>query len=166
MLDWQINPLSKKPAISGRDILPGDTIVCAVFIDPLGNLDRADCHADEFDPSKINGKIIGRWERVVSAHPEEDERAARRMALSSSEDFFVSLFDESSGVTTDEADVVKQMLALLLERKRILRPVGRPKSGIQKYVQVSTKREFDVPQKNLDTDMIIKIQNQLGNIII
>lgn len=137
-----------------------------MFVDPLGNLDRADCHADEFDPSKINGKIIGRWERVVSAHPEEDERAARRMALSSSEDFFVSLFDESSGVTTDEADVVKQMLALLLERKRILRPVGRPKFGIQKYVQVSTKREFDVPQKNLDTDMIIKIQNQLGNIII
>ena len=88
------------------------------------------------------------------------------MALSSSEDFFVSLFDESSGVTTDEADVVKQMLALLLERKRILRPVGRPKFGIQKYVLVSTKREFDVPQKNLDTDMIIKIQNQLGNIII
>ena len=90
MLDWQIKPLSKKSSISGRDILPGDTIVCAVFIDPLGNLDRADCHADEFDPSKINGKIIGRWERVVSAHPEEDERAARRMALSSSEDFFVS----------------------------------------------------------------------------
>ena len=145
MLDWQIKTLSKKSSISGRDILPGDTIVCAVFVDPLGNLDRA---------------------RVVSAHPEEDERAARRMALSSSEDFFVSLFDESSGVTTDEADVVKQMLALLLERKRILRPVGRPKSGIQKYVQVSTKREFDVPQKNLDTDMIIKIQNQLGNIII
>ena len=118
MLDWQIKPLSKKSSISGRDILPGDTIVCAVFIDPLGNLDRADCHADEFDPSKINGKIIGRWERVVSAHPEEDERAARRMALSSSEDFFVSLFDESSGVTTDEADVVKQMLALLLELER------------------------------------------------
>ena len=158
MLDWQIKPLSKKSSISGRDILPGDTIVCAVFVDPLGNLDRADCHADEFDPSKINGKIIGRWERVVSAHPEEDERAARRMALSSSEDFFVSL--------SDEADGVKQMLALLLERKRILRPVGRPKFGIQKYVQVSTKREFDVPQKNLDTDMIIKIQNQLGNIII
>ena len=151
MLDWQIKPLSKKSAISGRDIAPGDSVVCAVFVDALGNLDRLDCHADEFDPSKVNGKIIGRWER--------------RMALSSSEDFFVSLFDDS-GVRADESDVIKQMLALLLERKRILRPVGRPSGGIQKYVQMSTKREFDVPQRNLDAELIAKIQTQLGNIII
>ena len=102
----------------------------------------------------------------MGAHrPEEDERAARRMALSSSEDFFVSLFD-GSGVRADESDVIKQMLALLLERKRILRPVGRPSGGIQKYVQTSTKREFDVPQRNLDAELIVKIQTQLGNIII
>ena len=166
MLDWQIKPLSKKSAISGRDIVAGDTVVCAVFIDSAGNLDRLDCHADEFEASKINGKIIGRWERVVSAHPEEDERAARRMALSSSEDFFVSLFDESGDVKTDETDVIKQMLALLLERKRIIRAIGRPCAGFQKYVQTSTKREFNVPQRNLDGELIIKIQNQLGSIII
>lgn len=166
MLDWQIKPLSRKSAVSGREIRAGDTVVCAVFIDKFGNLDRLDCHADEFDESKIDGRIIGKWERVVSAHPEEDERAARRMALSSSEDFFVSLFDESAGVETDEADVVKQMLALLLERKRILRPVGRPSGGIQKYVQASTKREFDVPQRTLDAELIAKIQSQLGAIII
>ncbi len=165
MFDWQIKPLSKKSAISGRDIAPGDSVVCAMFVDALGNLDRLDCHADEFDPSKINGKIIGRWERTVSANPEEDEKAARRMALSSSEDFFVSLFDDS-GVRADESDAIKQMLALLLERKRILRPVGRPAGGIQKYVQMSTKREFDVPQRNLDAELIAKIQTQLGNIII
>ena len=159
MLDWQIKPLSKKSAISGRDISAGDSVVCAVFVDGLGNLDRLDCHADEFDPSKIEGKIIGRWERTVSENPEEDERAARRM------DFFVSLFD-GSGVRADESDVIKQMLALLLERKRILRPVGRPSGGIQKYVQTSTKREFDVPQRNLDAELIVKIQTQLGNIII
>ena len=87
------------------------------------------------------------------------------MALSSSEDFFVSLFD-GSGVSADESDAVKQILALLLERKRILRPVGRPSGGIQKYVQASTKREFDVPQKPLGADLIAKMQTQLGNIIV
>ncbi|MFR6034093.1 MAG: hypothetical protein ACLUKN_13550 [Bacilli bacterium] len=66
----------------------------------------------------------------------------------------------------DESDVVKQMLGLLLERKRILRPVGRPRNGVQKYIHAATKREFDVPQKNLDEDLILKIQNQLGAIII
>ena len=166
MLEWQIKPLAKKSGLSDKEIKPGDAVVCAVFIDELGNLDRLDAHKDEFDDSKVRGRVIGRWERVVSENPEADERAARRMALASSEDFFVSLFDADSPVETDEVDVVKQMLALLLERKRILRPLGRPSRGIQKYVQVSTKREFEVPQKSLDENLILKIQNQLGSIII
>lgn len=166
MLEWQIKPLAKKSGLSDREIKPGDTVVCAVFVDELGNLDRLDAHKDDFDDSKLRGKVIGRWERVVSENPEADERAARKMALASSEDFFVSLFDEGSAVETDEVEVVKQMLALLLERKRILRPQGRASKGVQKYVQVSTKREFSVPQKNLNEELIVKIQNQLGSIII
>ncbi len=158
--------MAKKSGLSDREIKPGDTVVCAVFVDELGNLDRLDAHKDDFDDSKLRGKVIGRWERVVSENPEADERAARKMALASSEDFFVSLFDEGSAVETDEVDVVKQMLALLLERKRILRPQGRASKGVQKYVQVSTKREFSVPQKNLNEELIVKIQNQLGSIII
>ena len=130
MLEWQIKPLAKKSGLSDREIKPGDTVVCAVFVDELGNLDRLDAHKDDFDDSKLRGKVIGRWERVVSENPEADERAARKMALASSEDFFVSLFDEGSAVETDEVDVVKQMLALLLERKRILRPQGRASKGV------------------------------------
>ncbi len=165
MLEWQIKPLAKKTA-SGRDISAGDTVVCAVFVDELGNLDRVDFLKDEFDESMLTGKIIGRWERVVSANPEEDERMARKMSLASSEDFFLSLFDESSAVQTDEVDVVKQMLALLLERKRVIRSQGRASGGVQKYLHVATKRVFDVPQKNLDEELIVKIQSQLGSIII
>ncbi len=165
MLEWQIKPLAKKTA-SGRDIVAGDTVVCAVFIDELGNLDRIDFLKDEFDEALLTGKIIGRWERVVSANPDEDEKMARKMSLASSEDFFLSLFDETSSVQTDESDVVKQMLALLLERKRILRPQGRVSGGVQKYLHVATKRIFEVPQKNLDEELIVKIQSQLGSIII
>lgn len=166
MLDWQIKPLAKKSAISGREIKPGDCVVCAVFVDALGNLDRIDVHKDEFDASKINGRLVGWWERIVSEAPDADERAARKMALASSEDFFLSLFDEHSDIEMEESDVVKQMLALLLERKRILRPLGRPRNGVQRYIHSATKREFDVPQKNLDEELILKIQNQLGAIII
>ncbi len=166
MADWQIKPLSKKSALSEREISAGDTVVCVAFINSFGLLDRLDCHKDEFDADKIEGKVIGKWERVVSDHPDADERAARRMSLESSEDFFISLFDENSAVETDEVDVVKQMLALLLERKRILRSVGRPSAGFQKYYHPSSKREFNVPQRNLDEDLVLRIQTQLGSIII
>jgi len=166
MLDWQIKPLAKKSSLSDREIKAGDEVVCAVYIDELGNLDRLDVHKDEFDISKINGRVIGWWERVVSEHPDEDERAARRMALASSEDFFMSLFDENSPVELEEIDVVKQMLGLLLERRRVLRAKGRAVNGFQRYVHTATKKEFLVPQRNLDENLIIKIQNQLGSIII
>lgn len=165
MLEWQIKPLAKKSA-GGSDIKPGDTVVCAVFVDSLGNLDRADFLKGEFDPSAIGGKIIGRWERVVGEDPDEGEKMARKMSLASSEDFFLSLFDDSSEVVAEEADIVKQMLALLLERKRVLRPLGRPSAGVQKYLHPATKREFDVPQRSLDENLIAKIQSQLGSIII
>lgn len=166
MLDWQIKPLSKKSTISQREINAGDIVVCAVFVDELGNLDRMDFLKDEFDSTKIGGKLIGRWEREVSDSPEADERAARRMSLASSEDFFISLFDETVSVELAESDVIKQMLALLLERKRVIRAQGRAAGGFQKYIHVATKREFLVPQKNIDENLIFKIQNQLGNIII
>ena len=165
-MDWQIKSLAKVSGISGREIKPGYTVVCTVFIDDMGNLDRLDAHVDEFDDSKIRGKIIGRWEREVAANPDADERAARRLALASSEDFFLSMFDDSSPVKADEADAVKQILALMLERKRILKPVGRPSRGIQKYIHTSSKREFDVPQKEMDAELVLKIQTQLGSIII
>ena len=166
MSEWQIKPLAKKSAFSEREIKAGDTVVCAVFVNDIGELDRLDSHKDEFDDSRINGRLIGKWERVVGDNPEADERAARRMSLESSEDFFVSMFDENSAVDAEEADIVKQMLALLLERKRILKPVGRASGGVQRYVQTSTKREFAVMQRTLDEGLIIKIQNQLGSIII
>ena len=120
MLDWQIKPLAKKSAL-GTDIKVGDIVVSAVYVDAAGNFDRADFILSEFDESKIPGRVIGRWERKVGANPDADERMARKMALASSEDFFMSLFDEKSAVVAEEAGVVKQMLALLLERKRILR---------------------------------------------
>lgn len=165
MAEWQIKPLSKKSA-SGRDISAGSVVVCAVFVDELGNLDRMDFLKDEFDPSKVSGKILGRWERIVSDKPDEDEKVALRMRLAGSEDFFLSLFDADSGVVCQEADVVKQMLALLLERKRILRPQGRAVAGVQKYLHPSSGRVFNVPQKDADESLIIKIQSQIDAIII
>ena len=164
-MDWQIRPLARKSSLSGKSFTPGDRVVCAIFMDDAGNLDRVDILKDELEAFKLDKKILGKWEREVSANPEADERAARRMALAGSEDFFLSLFDESSQIDADEKDVIKQMLALLLERKRIIRPVGRPSGGIQKYVHCSTKRILEVPQNELDESLVMNIKSQLDYLI-
>ncbi len=166
VMDWQIRPLSKKSSVSGADFSPGDRVICAIFEGEFGVLDREDFLKDELESFQFRGNILGKWERVVSENPEEDERAARRMALAGSEDFFLSLFDEASGVETEEKDLIKQMLSLLLERKRVLKARGRPAGGVQKYLHTASGRELDVPQKDLTQDLVLKIQQQLDSLML
>lgn len=164
-MDWQIKSLSKKSSKSGADLKPGDVVVSVVFVNDAGELDRLDFLKSELDEASVGVKFLGRWERVVSDNPQEDERQARRMALAGSEDFFVSLFDDDS-LSVEHRGTLQQMLALLLERKRILRAVGRPSGGVQKYLHAASKREFDVPQKDLDAALIMNIQSQLDAFLI
>lgn len=160
-MDWQIKTLSKKSFGSGAELKPGDVVVSVIFVNEANELDRRDFLKKELEENPFEGKFVGKWERVVSENPEEDERQARRMAIAGSEDFFLSLYDEN-GVEVEQKDVLKQMLALLLERKRILRAKGRPQNGVQLYVHSSSKREFLVPQKELGEDLVSNIQTQIN----
>ena len=86
-------------------------------------------------------------------------------AIAGSEDFFISLYDDEA-VEVEQKDVLKQMLALLLERKRILRPKGRPEGGFQLYLHPSSKREFLVPQKELSEELVFNIQSQINAFLV
>lgn len=164
-MDWQIKTLSKKSSQSGVELKAGDIVVCVVFVNEAGELDRRDFLKSELDEKPFEGKYVGKWERVVSENPEEDERQARRMAIAGSEDFFISLYDDEA-VEVEQKDVLKQMLALLLERKRILRPKGRPEGGFQLYLHPSSKREFLVPQKELSEELVFNIQSQINAFLV
>ncbi len=164
-MDWQIKSISKKSSQSGQELKAGDLIVSIIFVNEMGELDRQDLLKSEFESENFDKKFVAKWERTVSENPNEDERMARQMALSGSEDLFISLYDDAS-LGIDDKETLKQMLALLLERKRILRAVGRPKNAQQKYLHISTKREFEVPQKNLDEELLTNIQSQLNLFLI
>ncbi len=164
-MDWQIKTLSKKSSQSGVELKAGDVVVSVVFINELNELDRRDFLKSELEEKPFEGKFVGKWERVVSENPEADEREARRMAIAGSEDFFLSLYDDN-GVEVEQKDVLKQMLALLLERKRILKARGRPQNGLQLYIHSSSKREFLVPQKDLNEELISNIQTQINAFLI
>lgn len=160
-MDWQIKTLSKNSSQSGAQFKAGDVVVCVVFLNASGELERKDFLKSEFGENSFEGSFVGKWERVVSENPEADERKARKMALAGSEDFFISLFDENS-VEIEQKDVLKQMLALMLERKRILKAKGRPQGNVQLYVHTQSKREFQVEQKDLTEELILHIQSQIN----
>jgi len=164
-MDWQIKPLSKKSSLSGADLSVGDEVVSFVYIGENSLIERIDILKNELDNTPLPQNVIGKWERKVSESPEQDEKFARKLALASSEDLFISLFDNES-VDAPQKDIIKMLLALQLERKRILKSSAHPQNGIQTYIHTASKREFQVRQIDIDDNLIINIQSQLNSLII
>jgi len=165
-MDWQIKTLSRKSTLSGESFKPGDRAVSLVYVDDeAGDLDRADLHENELDQLQLPGQVLGRWTWVMKDPEDGATNAADTVA--SAEDFFFSLFENEAGEEQDRSDALKHLLALMLERKRVLRPVGpRQTSGAQLYRHVKTKQELSVPIAEISRELMFKIEDTLGDIIL
>ena len=141
-------------------------MACLVYKGADGSeLGRADLLPEEVATFELPGEILGRWSRIVKDPDAEGVQAKETMA--SAEDFFFSLYENEQAETKDESDMLKHLLALMLERKRVLRPVGdRQASGEQVYLHVKSKRQLTVPIADLSTELMLKIEDTIGDIIL
>ncbi|MDR1817148.1 MAG: hypothetical protein LBR07_03010 [Puniceicoccales bacterium] len=161
--EWQFRPLSRRCAVSGEPLKTGDRVVCVIFKPQGAEVERADmlaANADTYTPAGIE---LGRWTREVKDHAEE-EREARLRQLATREEFFLSLYADGADPTGDKA-VLKQLLALILERKRILRPLGAPAGGEQRYLHVRTRDEYQVPVADFTPEQIAAVEPVLGMLV-
>jgi hypothetical protein len=167
-MEWQIKTIARKSKLSGAAFNPGDTVVCLVYKDAeAGELGRADLLPDELDGFDLPGEVLGRWKRVVK--DPDDEALSARETMASAEDFFFSLYESEpdSPEARESADMLKHLLALMLERKRVLRPVGaRQSEGSQSYLHVKSKRSVEVPIANISTALMVKIETTIGDIML
>ncbi|PXA03250.1 hypothetical protein DDZ13_12550 [Coraliomargarita sinensis] len=165
-MDWQIKTLSRKSTLSGESFEPGDRAVSLVYVDDeAGDLGRADIHEKELSELQAPGQVLGRWSWVMK-DPEEGATSTSD-TVASAEDFFFSLFENEAGDERERSDALKHLLALMLERKRILRAIGpRQTSGTQTYLHVKTKQELKVPITEISRDLMFKIEDTLGDIIL
>ena len=165
-IDWQIKTLSRKSTVSGLGFEPGDRALSLIYVDnEAGELGRADLHERELADLQLPGEVLGRWTWVMK--DADSAAAAAGNTIASAEDFFLSLFENEVAGEQDRRDALKHVLALMLERKRILRAVGpRQSSGEQAYLHVKTKQEFKVPITPISRELMFKIQDTLGDIIL
>lgn len=165
-MEWQIKTLARKSTLSGEPFAPGDRVVCLVYRDDeAGELGRADLLPAEIEAFERPGDLLGRWSRVVRDPDGEGAQAKETMA--SAEDFFFSLYENEPAEAREESDMLKHLLALMLERKRVLRPVGeRQTAGAQRYQHARTKRELSVPIVEISTELMLKIEDTIGDIIL
>jgi len=165
-MEWHIKTLARKSTLSGEVFNPGDRVVCLIYKDDAaGELGRADLRPDEIESFELPGEMLGRWSRLVK--DPDDDSAHARDTMASAEDFFFSLYENDQADAREESDMLKHLLSLMLERKRVLRPIGeRRNSGEQRYLHVKTKRELSVPIVDISTELMLKIENTIGDIIL
>ena len=162
-MEWQVKPVGRLSQLSGEAFKSGQKIISYLYKDDGGDLQRYDVLTAETDNFSVPGQILGWWTQVV--RDMQNEANARRRAIETTEDLFLSLYEEGA-VKTDESEVLKYLLAIVLERKRILRPIGKLSGGEpQLYRHSKSGEEYTVAQVDLTASNVLKIQDQLQAVI-
>ncbi|MEC8208844.1 MAG: hypothetical protein VX372_03335 [Verrucomicrobiota bacterium] len=165
-MEWQFKTIARNSTLSGEAFNPGDRVVCLIFKgEEAGELGRADLRPSEVEAFGPQDEVLGRWTRVVK-NPDDDNISVSE-TIASAEDFFFSLFENESSDSKEESDMLKHLLSLMLERKRILRAIGDRKSiGEQSYWHVKTKQMIQVPIVEISTKLMLKIEDTIGDIML
>lgn len=165
-MEWQIKTIARKSAHSEVPFNPGDRVVCIIFKDEAaGEVGRVDLLQSEQEAYQPAGEVLGRWNRIVK-HPDEEGVSAKE-TVASAEDLFCSLYESDAVEEDASVRALKHILALMLERKRVLRAIGRRQAeGTQTYLHVKQKKNFDVPVVDVSPELMLSIQDTIGDIIL
>ncbi len=154
---WSFRQIAKKCSLCGDPFKDGENVVCVVSRGGAdGELERVDLHETCAKKFLTKSVVIGTWSRAYCENPDKLRDARNKIA--SQEEFFISLFDAER---TDEGELLKQLLALILERKKIIRAFGKPANDFQRFVHTKTKKEFLIPIRDFTPDEISRIANNL-----
>jgi hypothetical protein len=169
-MDWQLKSMAGKSSASETEFKPGDAVVSLIFKDTTeGVLARADVLSEELESFELSGPRLGQWRRIIKE--ESSNELAPQEQMVAAEDLFLSLFEsqenEEASVGEAERLALQHLLALLLERKRILRSLGiRAKDGLQRYRHAKLDREFEVPVLEVDGKLMEKIMETMGDVFL
>ncbi len=161
-MEWQVKGRAKISALTQNPFQPNDSALSLVVLTATGNIERFDILDSEEDIFQVPGTLLGKWRYVV----EENEKKSQNneQILVSMEDLFLSLC--ANPASSDDTAALAQVLALLLERKRILRSAGLPdKDGKRHYLHVKTKQSYAIESVDLMSPRFLNIQEKLSDLL-
>ena len=166
-MDWRVKTLSKHSHATGKPLETGHKVVSYLYKNQKGELLRSDILREEAENYTPPGVVVGWWGHTIK--PAESEAEARQAALKTTEEIFLSLYEvEEEAGQSDESAILKYLLALILERKRILKPIARPgaaQTQTQTYLLRQTEIEYQVPKVEISAQTLLNVREQLHLII-
>ncbi|MBI4625317.1 MAG: hypothetical protein HY736_19115 [Verrucomicrobia bacterium] len=162
-MEMYLQPLAASCFVSGEPFVEGARIasylVRATTLE-IVRYDVLEARAAGFAPE---GFVACRWVHVFKPR-RSDENADRTLKLTA-ENLFVALADPATEPTPESTRLV-QFLALMLERKKLLRPRGRSADGRRDvFEHAKTKQIFEVPAGEFTPEFFVAVQEQLSVLV-
>jgi hypothetical protein len=162
-MELNLQPRAPSCFVSGQPFQDGDRVTSVLTRTDAGTVlryDALEAHAAELKPE---GFFVCSWVRVYKANA-KDENPDRTLKLTA-ESLFLTLTDPST-LSSPETDRLVRFLALLLERKRLLRPKGAaPDGGKDLYEHTKAKSLHEVPAIDLTPEFFIAVREQLSVLV-
>ena len=159
-----LQPLATTCFVSGETFVDGARVASYLVRSgaalEIVRYDVLEPHAATFAPE---GFVACKWVHAYKARRagENPDRALKLTA----ENLFVALADPTTEPTPENTRLV-QFLALMLERKKILRPKGLTADGArQRYEHAKSKAIFEVPSGELTPEFFVAVQEQLSVLV-
>jgi hypothetical protein len=162
-MELNLQPRAPACFVSGKPFSEGDRVASLLAMTDSGAVLRYDALEANADQLAPEGFVACRWVQVYKAQPKEGN--AERALKLTAESLFLTLADPSTEATP-ETDRLVRFLALLLERKRLLRPKGRSPGGDKDlYEHARTKQVFTVPAIELSPEFFVAVREQLSVLV-
>ncbi len=162
-MELNLQPRALTCCVSGQAFAEGDRVVSLLSRLDSGavvRLDALEAHAASLSPG---GFVACRWVQVYK--PLQKQENLDRALKLTAENLFLTLADPSTE-PSPETDRLVRFLALLLERKRILRPKGRNADGSKDlFEHARTKQLHEVPAIELTPEFFVAVREQLSVLV-
>jgi hypothetical protein len=162
-MELNLQPRAPSCFVSGQPFQDGDRVTSVLTRTDAGAVLRYDALEAQAAGLRTEGYVVCSWVRVYKASG-KDEHPERTLKLTA-ETLFLALSDPST-VPTPETDRLVRFLALLLERKRLLRPKGRAADGVRDlYEHTKSKLQYEVPAIELTPEFFVAVREQLSVLV-
>jgi len=161
-MDWKISSIARKSAHSERPFEKDERVLSILVKSDDGEYERHDIHEGEEAAYERTGEAICKWTQVFKPKSNDAREEAEAMKLTA-DNLFMSLFEGEEEPTRDNAKL-KHMLALMLERKRILRLKER-QGEYSIYVHRPSKTAYPVPIVEVDPEFFLENQEKLAFLV-
>lgn len=154
-----LQPSAKTCFVSGEPFVEGARVASYLIRAANGEIMRYDLLEPHAAGFFAPGFVACRW--VQAYKPRKAGENPDKALKLTAEGLFATLADPATEPTPENTRLL-QFIALMLERKKILRPRGKSADGLRnRYEHAKTKQIFEVPVGELTPEFFVAVQEQL-----